>query len=439
MKKLFSVLVIISLILIITGCKKVQTTTQTTGKPYYQWTAQPGQWDATIGEYRPEAGATLKLWVDNATWAESLITEYNRLFPEVIVNYDIVGAVDTRAKMELDGPAGLGADVFVMPHDHIGAALRSHILGSAGEYEAKLKQRIISTSLQTVTANETGKDEIFAFPISGESLALFYNKKIISDKGEQVATTWEEIINQATKYTNVNQDFYWVAMDVGNAYDMIFIATAHGYQLFGPQHNDPNLVNFNSPEMINALTWHHNFRQTALNVDAAAITGNNIKDLFETGKLAYIVDGPWDIQRYKDAKIDFGVMKIPTINNVQPYSFSGNQVAAVSTYSKYPAAARTLANFMANIPGAQVMYNVTGKLPTLINTDQITGLATDPYLSGISDQLVYSIPMPTITEMSYFWKHAGTMFSNAWNGSLTPTEAANKAQADYNADRELAQ
>lgn len=441
MKKIITLFIVMGLIIVMTACRQEEIQEV---EPYYEWNVEPGQWDATIGEYRPEKGANLKLWVDNATWAEAIIEEYNKYFPEVPVKYEVVGSVDTRAKMELDGPAGLGADVFVMPHDHIGQALSTNVIGPIGQYEAPVRERIIETSVQTVTAaNAEGEEKVYAFPISGESLALFYNQDVLDSKGVELATTYEEIINQSEQYTDLDNNFYWIGMDVGNAYDMHFIATAHGYELFGPTHKDPDLINFNSPEMINALEWHRDFRLRALNVESGALSGDNIKDAFENGQMAYILDGPWDINRYNDAGINFGVIKHPTMNvngeNVQPYTFAGNQLAAVSTFTSYPAAARTLGNFMASVSGLQVMYDVTGKLPTLKDTTAIEGLADDPYLSGVIDQMQYSQPMPTISEMGYYWNYAGLMYSNAWNApeGMTPTEAAEKAQADYNAARSL--
>ncbi|NMA56292.1 MAG: extracellular solute-binding protein, partial [Treponema sp.] len=72
-------------------------------------------------------GATqLKIWEsegpekDFMLWAAA---EFEKTHPNVKVVYEPVGSVDARAKIELDGPAGVGADVFVAPHDHLGALI----------------------------------------------------------------------------------------------------------------------------------------------------------------------------------------------------------------------------------------------------------------------------------------------------------------------------
>jgi len=78
-------------------------------------------------------GATqLKIWEsegpekDFMLWAAA---EFEKTHPNVKVVYEPVGSVDARAKIELDGPAGVGADVFVAPHDHLGALINGgHVL-----------------------------------------------------------------------------------------------------------------------------------------------------------------------------------------------------------------------------------------------------------------------------------------------------------------------
>lgn len=407
----------------------------------------------------------ITFWADNEEWAEALINAFEAKNPDIIVKFNKVGAVDTRQKMELAGPAGLGADIFVMPHDHIGAALeKGLLLPIGGQYKENLKSRIIESAVNTVSVcydlsklNQAACNEqetnkyTFAFPISGESLALFYNKDLLKTHtgSETPATTFEEIFAKAATYNDyVNVDAegspkLWFGADVGNAYDMHWLATAHGYKLFGDNHLDPNLPNFNSNEMIATLTKQREIRKNYLNKDAGTLNGDFIKGLFEKGKLAYAIDGPWSIERYKAKGINFGVVKLPTLNvngqNVQPYTFSGVQVAAI--YRGAPAerqtAALKFADFMISDEGMSIMYEQTGKLPTLKNTEnikyvvknangepilkdgqeQIITLAGDKYLTGIIDQLVFSQPMPIISEMGFFWTVAGSMYSDAWNGT----------------------
>ena len=57
------------------------------------------------------------------------INQYKKIDKKTKFHFEPVEATDARAKIELDGPAGVGADIFVTPHDHIGALVTGgHVL-----------------------------------------------------------------------------------------------------------------------------------------------------------------------------------------------------------------------------------------------------------------------------------------------------------------------
>lgn len=408
---------------------------------------------------------TIKVWLDDEAYATALIDAFEALYPDIKVEWEQVGSVDTRQRLETYSGSEYAADVVVFPHDHIGAALNSNLLYPFPDSQrTDLIDRMVSSAILTATscydsenniAVECGGDfasELFGAPLSGESVALFYNKTLlesIDSTKTYPEATWEEIIASALAYNqplviddpdttadeSQDQKLYF-ALDVGNAYDMHFVSTSFGFDLFGVDHLDKTKANLGSTAMINALTWINGTMAPAiLDLSNSALNGDSNKALFESGDLAYIIDGPWDIQRYKEAGVtnsfEWGVAKIPTINGVQPITFSGVQIAAVSKGTQEPTAAFKFVEFMTSDAGLAILYSTTNKLPALKDVSTVAGVATDVYLSGISAQLAYSHPMPIIPEMGYFWSNAGTMYSSAWNGTVTAAEAAATAQEGF--------
>ena len=78
--------------------------------------------------------ANILVWESNGPEKEFIqwaIKEF-RAMPEnkkIKITYQPVESTDSRSKIELDGPAGVGADIFVAPHDHIGALVTGgHVL-----------------------------------------------------------------------------------------------------------------------------------------------------------------------------------------------------------------------------------------------------------------------------------------------------------------------
>jgi len=79
-----------------------------------------------------EKKVTLKMWESDGPerqFMEWAAAEYKKDHPNIEIVYEPVASPDARAKIELDGPAGVGADVFVAPHDHVGALVAGgHVL-----------------------------------------------------------------------------------------------------------------------------------------------------------------------------------------------------------------------------------------------------------------------------------------------------------------------
>lgn len=393
----------------------------------------------------------LKVWLDDEDYFLALKDAFEAANPDIILNFTEVGSVDVRQRLELYSGSPQAADVVVYPHDHIGAALQSGLLAAIeGSQADAIREDMIDSAWQTAAAcydfssnsiidcGTDGEQTLFAAPLVGESVALFYNKTLLEELtgSDTPPATFEEIIAQG-QYVDIVEFLDGnpiIGLDVGNAYDMHFVSTSFGFELFGPDGLDPNNANLGSQAVIDALTWFNGTLRPALGsgtLNAADLSGEANRTLFEEGAIPYIIDGPWSISRYIDAEIDFGVTLIPTIDGERPTSFSGVQLASVYRQSENPDAAFRLLEFMTSPEGLAILYAEKNVLPALKDVSVVEGVAEDLYLSGISEQLNYSQPMPIIPEMGFFWTNAGSMYSNAWNGTKTPEQAAQDAQDGF--------
>jgi len=279
---------------------------------------------------------------------------------------------------------------------------------------------------------------LFGAPLIGESVALFYNRALLEELtgSPTPPARFEDILDQASdpamaEFLDGNPI---IGLDVGNAYDMQFIATSFGFELFGPDGLDPLSSNLGSQEMVDALNFFNQEVRPALgNLTASDLSGEANRTLFEEGKIPYIIDGPWSISRYENAEVDYGVDLIPTIRGERPTSFSGVIMASVYRQSPNPDAAFRLLEFMTSVDGLEILYEQKGVLPALKDVSVVPGVAEDENLAGISAQLNYSQPMPIIPEMGFFWSNAGSMYTNAWNGIVSPAEAAETAENGFTA------
>ncbi len=382
---------------------------------------------ATTGEK-----VEIKLWLDDDAYAEAIEPAIEAAYPNIDIVYEKVGAVDARSKLELDGPAGLGGDVFIQPHDGMSESIIANILLPLGsEMGEMIEERMLEGAVGTVKKD----GNYFGVPLATESIALFYNKTLLEENGFEVATTFETIKEQAAQYNDNAANKHLIRWEPGNSYTNQFFLTAAGFNLYGENHDDASQVNLNTQEVIDGLTFFGSMKEY-LPVPYADLNWDTIHGEFVKGNLPYMISGPWSLAEAKQGAeengFELGVTTIPTINGVQGETFSGNIIACVSAYTQHPTEAKQVVDFLASEEGLQIMYDVQGKIPALKDASVIEGVVEDPYIAGILAQAEYSQPMPILPEMSKYWGAAETMYRSVWEGLSPPEEAAAKALEDYN-------
>ncbi|ULQ60951.1 maltose ABC transporter substrate-binding protein [Brucepastera parasyntrophica] len=306
-----------------------------------------------------EGKVQLKVWEsegaekDFMLWAAG---EFKKIHPEVNIIYEPVGSVDSRSKIELDGPAGVGADIFVAPHDHLGALVNGgHVLPI--DDPSFIKNEFIDAAVFGSQYNGV----TYGYPLAIETYALFYNKDAIKNPPK----TWAEVEEFAKTWNNKAQNKFAIVWEVANAYyDYIFMG-GFGAPLFGPSGSDRKQHNLNSPKAVEGAKYFQTLRKTILDVPASDMSGDFCSSSFTEGKAAMVIVGPWKINEYKKLKINFGVAAIPVFpgQSTPPASFSGIRLAFVSAYSNYPEIAKEFARFLMSKEVLQKRYEYTDQIP----------------------------------------------------------------------------
>jgi len=390
-----------------------------------------GAWRSAQTELAAEKSSAGKItgpllvWMDNNDWAEAVVKAFNRQYPDVTIKFENVGNVDSRGKVSLDGPAGIGPDVFLMPHDHIGNAIIDDIcLSLPNELQRKYSTLLLEAAVKTCTFD----GEQFAIPISTENIAFFYNKDLLGNN--PVPQSFEEVIAFAQRWNNPAENKYALRWQVDDAYHNYFFLTAFGMQLFGPGMNDFRSPGFDSDGAKRGVEFHNSLRRY-YNVNTSDATWDSTVAAFQRGEVPFTITGPWAIGDAVKNGINFGVAKLPSIRGNQPRSFSGNIVAAVSSYSHNIPAALAFVDFLASIEGATIQFHITGKLAAYNDISGIEGLRDDEYLRGIMEQAPFADPMPVIPEVNQMWDAQKALFTFTWDEQLSVEDAQKKAMETY--------
>src|SRR5574344_1565154 len=358
---------------------------------------------------------TLTVWEsegpekDFMLWAAKEFPKSDPQWAKVVVKYEPVGATDARAKIELDGPAGVGADVFVAPHDHIGALYNGgHVLEND---DPNFKNDFIPAAI--TGASDRGK--ACGYPLGISTYALSYNKDLI----KEAPKTWDEVVSFAKKFNDKSQNKYAIVWEVANAYyDYLFMG-GFGAPLFGPNGNDRAQHNINSANAVKGLQYFQSLRKQILDVPSADMTGDFCNSSFTEGKAAMIITGPWKISDFKKSGVDFGITTLPEFpeQNKPATSFSGVRLAFVSAYSEHPEEAAEFAEFLTSHDCLLKRFEFTSQIPPRVD---IT--TNDPLSNGILAQTKNAVPMPTISQMGTYWSAMNAAYAGIWDGDDVVTD-----------------
>lgn len=356
--------------------------------------------------------AELKVWESagaEKTFVNFVIKEYRKVNKNVKITYEPVEATDARAKIELDGPAGVGADVFVTPHDHIGALVQGgHVLpvDDADTYMADF--------LDMARVGATYDGVVYGYPLGSETYALFYNKDLL----KEAPKTWDEVVAYAKTFNNKAENKYALVWPVADGYYGYMFMESFGAPLFGPNGNDRKQHNLNSPAAIKGLTYFQNLRKQILEIPAADASGDFCNAEFTEGKAAMIITGPWKINDFKKAGINFGITTVPAFPGTDhpANTFAGVRLAYVSSYSEFPEEAKAFAKFMTSKEMLEKRFDITDQIPP--RKDIVTN---NELSNGIKAQLEYATPMPTIPQLGTYWNAMGSAYSGIWDGDNVKT------------------
>lgn len=152
-------------------------------------------------------------------------------------------------------------------------------------------------------------------------------------------------------------------------------------------------------------------------MNAGDITYDVKTQLFQEGKLAMNIDGPWSIAAFKE-NVNLGVAPLPKGPDGQDsLSFSGVKSYYVNSYTEYPVAGRLFAHFASNKENQLKNFEMTGAIPASIEAGEAPEIKDDPIIGGFFEQFQNSVPMPSVSEIKSVWEPLKAAFVSLWNDS----------------------
>lgn len=424
MKKIFSMLLVgvIGLSGVACTSKKPAVTDSTDPAPTV--VEEKGQEETPAVEDSglvPEEGAQLLIWESEGPeqqWIEYVAEEFKNKYGVEVV-YEAVGAVEAEDRLAQDGPAGVGADMFAAPHDHLGSLIAAGLV----QENTNTGDRIKNDFMEAAYAGVTYQGTVYGYPTAIETYALFYNKDVFPEAPK----SYDEIVAKAGEFNNPNANEYAFMWDIANAYyTHSFIANGGGY-VFGQGGTDKDDVGLDSPGAIAGAKDMLKLKEI-LPVNSADSSTQIIEGLFDEGKVGAIIDGPWAVEGRKEAGVNFGVSPLPTMSNGERQSsFSGIRALWVSAYTQYPNASKLFLEFATSDEMLLKRYEITTQIPPVKSLAEVDEIKTNEFIAPFLEQAESAVPMPSISQTQYMWDPYGAAFGSMWNDGAAPEEALKTA------------
>lgn len=343
----------------------------------------------------PEGG--LLIWADEqrAPLLESLGADFEAEYG-VPIAVQQLGFGDIRDQFKLAAPAGEGPDIIVGAHDWLGELVINGLL-SPIDLGAKADE-FTEPAIRAFTY----EGELYGMPATTENVALIYNPDLVAE----APATWDDVIAACEALGDeVVQCFSHIQ---GDPYHFYPVQTSFGGGVFGVDAEgsyDPTQVIVDNEGSIEAA-------QLLQTMTEAGYVGPDVDwetahTLFEAGDSAFIITGPWAIERLDESGVNYEIAAIP--GGGQP--FLGSQGFMVSAFSEESLLAQTfLSEFVATeeVMGqiAEARNSASAFQPVL---DQ--QIEESDVIAGFAAAGAEANPMPAIPEMASVW--------SAWGDAIT--------------------
>ncbi|MFJ4694763.1 extracellular solute-binding protein [Streptomyces sp. NPDC088766] len=247
----------------------------------------------------------------------------------------------------------------------------------------------------------------YGVPIVTDTLALVYNKALFTKAGiTEAPKSWDDLKKAAaTIKDKTGVDGYWGSTQAYYAQSFLYGEGTDTVDV------DAKKITVNSAAAKKAYgTWLGMFDGKGLHkADTTADAYAHIQDAFVNGKVAAIVQGPWEITNfYKGSaftdKNNLGIATVPAGSTGKAGAPTGGHNLSVYAGSDaaHQKAALKFVKFMTSAKAQATVAQKNSTLPT--RDDAYTAeVKADPGIAGYQTVLSAAQPRPALPEYSSLW------------------------------------
>jgi arabinogalactan oligomer/maltooligosaccharide transport system permease protein len=324
------------------------------------------------------------------------------------------------SKLEAAIPRGNGPDAFIGPHNRLGEYLLHKLVAPVGD---AFPDADVST-YEAVTVDAVTHEGVrWAVPLASKCVALYYDTRLLPEPPR----TLEELV---AKKGSFGPRVWALAYESHSAYYHSAILHAYGGQLF-----DGGFAMI-GPAAERSLEKARELVTSGAAPDEAS--GDLLKTLLSTGKVAAVISGPWLAADLQD-DLPYAVAPLPEIEGVgRMRPFLTVDGVFLSPEGAKREDARALARALGSVESARERAE-TGKQVVATRAywageNEKTPVSDDrqaALLRSFHTASADAVPMPVSTAMNPVWVPAEQAIRKVLRGDAAPKDALAEAKARY--------
>lgn len=328
---------------------------------------------------------------------------------------------DVSGQIRLYGTdAANGPDMYLFAHDSLGGFAEMGILEPVGNLIAADKEKDL---LPMTIEAASYKGEQYLMPVYYETLLFMYNKDLW--EGEVPSTT-EELYQYMEAHTDENAGTYALVNQHSNSYNVAPFINGFGGYIIDAEGN-PGL---DVQATVEAIRYNQKFAKLQADGDYNTVTA-----LFNEGKAAAIIGGPWLVSGIQEAGINLGIkslceFELPNGGVMVPYS--GVQCLGVLKYaaeSKGAAITKVL-EALAEPEAGVTLAKGFNCAPANSKAYEDAEVAGNEMILAMEKSAEKAVPMSNIPEMSVMWGPAESLLAAVNKSGEDVEEAAARYQKE---------
>lgn len=355
---------------------------------------------------------------------DELIEEFTKANPDIIVKRTHYEIQDLKSNFINAAMAGHGPDLVIGPNDVVGLFQSGDLIIPTEELLDKdFYSRFNEKALDAV---KIAGDQYAIPDRNGNELLLFYNKELI----DKPASSMEELIEQTNKLKEEGKIEYSIACRTDEPFFFFpFQSAFTGGKVFR-ENTIPLEPDLDTPEMTEYASYIKMLHEEKVIPKSGDY--NVAKALFEEGKAAYYINGPWAFTECDNANMDWDITVLPTIkgNPMKPSSavkaIMISIVAEEASEAKKDALVKYI-DFITSKESQLRLAKAHGQLPTDKDAEA-EAMLLDPKYEIQVYQLENSVPTPPYEEMTKTWDAMRDAQMELLTGKIKPEDYGKRCQ-----------